>query len=103
MNEFPIQSVPMGQEVDYLPWIFMGATFVGCFVAFPILMGILRMLGLYVVVRERQCAVFELFGKVRLVIDKPGIFCPWISMGPLAALVLFFGKKHIVDLRLNQI
>jgi regulator of protease activity HflC (stomatin/prohibitin superfamily) len=66
-------------------------------------MGILRMLGLYVIVRERQCAVFELFGKVRLVIDKPGIFCPWVSMGPLAALVLFFGKKHIVDLRLEQI
>ena len=68
----------------------------------PILLGLARMFALYVVVRERQAVVFELFGKVRTVISEPGLHCPWKSMGPFAVLVPFFGKKFIVDLRIDQ-
>lgn len=77
-------------------------TFVGSFIAMPFLMGMARVFALYVVVRERQCVVFELFGKVRMVITEPGLHCPWRGMGPLATLVPFFGKKHVVDLRIDQ-
>ena len=84
-------------------YIVIGVTFVGMFIAFPIFLAILRLLGLYVIVEERRCVVFELFGKVRLVIDEPGLYCPWVSMGPLAILVPLLGKKYTVDLRLDQI
>ncbi len=103
MNDFPATTPPVDEFELVLPYIVMAATFVGLFIAFPIFLGILRLLGLYVVVQERRCAVFELFGKVRLVIKEPGIFCPWVSMGPLAMLVPLFGKKYMVDLRLDQI
>ncbi len=77
-------------------------TFFLSFIGVPIAMGLLRLFGMYVIVRERQCAVFELFGTVRLVIDEPGLHFPWLRMGPFAALVPFFGRKHMVDLRLDQ-
>ena len=51
---------------------------------------------------ERQCVVFELFGKVRWVADEPGLHFPWMHMGPFAALVPFFGHRRFVDLRLDQ-
>ncbi len=68
----------------------------------PIVLGLARAFGMYVIVRERQCMVFELFGTVRDVIDEPGLHCPWLRMGPLAALVPFFGRKSLVDMRLDQ-
>lgn len=77
-------------------------SFVGCFVGVPLLLFLARLFALYVVVREQQCVVFELFGKVRQVITEPGLHTPWISMGPLAMLVPFFGKKFVVDRRLDQ-
>jgi regulator of protease activity HflC (stomatin/prohibitin superfamily) len=77
-------------------------TFGISFVAMPILLGLARMFALYVVVREKQCVVFELFGKVRMVITEPGLHSPWKSMGPFAMLVPFFGKKFTVDLRIDQ-
>lgn len=77
-------------------------TALSCFVVVPITLGFARWFALYVVVRERQCVVFELFGKVRQVITEPGLHCPWLSMGPFAMLVPLFGKKFIVDLRLDQ-
>jgi regulator of protease activity HflC (stomatin/prohibitin superfamily) len=77
-------------------------TFGLSFIGMPILLGLARVFALYVVVRERQCVVFELFGKVRMVITEPGLHTPWSSMGPFAMLVPFFGKKHLVDLRIDQ-
>jgi len=77
-------------------------TFGLAFIGMPILLGLARAFALYVVVRERQCVVFELFGKVRMVIREPGLHTPWSSMGPFAMLVPFFGKKHTVDLRIDQ-
>ena len=80
----------------------LGVTFVGSFILMPILLGLARLFALYVVVRERQCVVFEPFGKVRMVIREPGLHSPWSSMGPFAMLVPFFGKKRAVDLRIDQ-
>ena len=77
-------------------------TFVVSFIAMPIALGLARAFGLYVIVRERECVVFELFGTVRAVIDEPGLHFPWIAMGPFAVLVPFFGRKNVVDLRLDQ-
>ena len=77
-------------------------TFVACFIGVPILLQLARPLGLYLIVQERQCVVFELFGKVRLTENQPGIHCPLLKMGPFALLLPFFGKKRVVDLRLDQ-
>ncbi len=87
--------------MDFL--ISVGASFLGCFFVVPVLLLLVRVLGVYVIVQERQCVVFELFGRVRLVEDKPGIHFPWLKLGPFAPLVSFFGKKRVVDLRLDQI
>jgi regulator of protease activity HflC (stomatin/prohibitin superfamily) len=71
-------------------------------VAVPVLLAIARLLGLYLIVQERQCVVLELFGTVRLTESRPGLHFPWLRMGPVAALVPIFGKRHVVDLRLDQ-
>jgi regulator of protease activity HflC (stomatin/prohibitin superfamily) len=72
------------------------------FLAVPVLLGFLRVFGLFVVVRERQCVVFELFGTVRLVLDRPGLHFPWLRLGPVALLLPIFGRRRVVDLRLDQ-
>ena len=72
--------------MDFL--IAFAVAFFGSFIAMPFFLFWVRVLGIYVVVRERECVVFELFGKVRLTISEPGIHWPWLAMGPFAALVL---------------
>ncbi|HMA97594.1 MAG TPA: SPFH domain-containing protein [Polyangiaceae bacterium] len=85
---------------DFL--IVVGVTFLSAFVVVPLLLALARVFALYVIVRERQAVVFELFGKVRQVVTEPGIHCPWLAMGPLAILLPLFGKKFKVDLRVDQ-
>ena len=46
--------------------------FIGCFIVVPTILGLCRFFGLYVIVEERQCLVYVLFGKVRLTLDEPG-------------------------------
>jgi regulator of protease activity HflC (stomatin/prohibitin superfamily) len=82
--------------------IAVGIAFVGCFFVVPFLLFWIRLLGLYAVVRERECLVFELFGKVRLTLREPGLHSPWVDLGPVAALVPLFGRVRRVDLRLDQ-
>ena len=77
-------------------------SFLGCFIAVPMALGVIRLLGLYVIVNERECVVYELFGTVRAVLDQPGLHCPWLAVGPFAVLVPFFGRMRRVDLRLDQ-
>jgi regulator of protease activity HflC (stomatin/prohibitin superfamily) len=78
-------------------------TFVGCFIVVPTILGIFRFLGFYVVVEERQCLVYVLFGKVRLVLDEPGLHFPiGTVLGWRALFVNFFGDVRVVDLRLDQ-
>ena len=77
--------------------------FVGCFIVVPTILGFLRFLGFYVVVEERQCLVYVLFGKVRLVLDEPGLHFPIATaLGWRALFVNFFGDVRQVDLRLDQ-
>ena len=80
----------------------VGISFFACFFVVPFVLFWVRVFGLYVVVRERECLVFELFGKVRLTLREPGLHSPWVDMGPLAALVPLFGRVRRVDLRLDQ-
>src|SRR5205085_8306779 len=65
-------------------------------------MWFLRLFGFYVVVYERKCHVFVLFGKVLGVIDEPGLHLLWSKLGPRAFLVRLFGQVHILDLQLDQ-
>jgi regulator of protease activity HflC (stomatin/prohibitin superfamily) len=76
--------------------------FLAGLLAVPLVLWLARLLGLFLVVPERRCVVFELFGTVRLVESRPGLHCPWLRMGPLAMLVPLFGKRRVVDLRLDQ-
>jgi len=76
--------------------------FFAAFVLMPLMLVMAQTFCLYAIVRERQCMVFELFGKVRWVADEPGLHFPWLHMGPFAAFVPFFGRRHLVDLRLDQ-
>jgi regulator of protease activity HflC (stomatin/prohibitin superfamily) len=68
----------------------------------PVGLALARLFSLYVIVNEGESVVYELFGNVRLVLKEPGLYTPWSSMGPLAALVPIFGKKLTVDQRLDQ-
>jgi regulator of protease activity HflC (stomatin/prohibitin superfamily) len=70
--------------------------------AIPVLLAVCRALGVFVVVQERQCVVFELFGTVRLALDRPGLHSPWLRLGPVAALLPLFGRRRVVDQRLDQ-
>jgi len=80
----------------------VGFSFFACFFAVPFVLFWARAFGLYVTVRERECLVFELFGKVRLTLREPGLHCPWVEIGPLAVLIPLFGRRRSVDLRLDQ-
>ncbi|MES2438195.1 MAG: SPFH domain-containing protein, partial [Verrucomicrobiota bacterium] len=78
------------------------ATFVGCFIAFPILFAIARVLGLYAIVNERQCNVYVLFGKVLATIDEPGLHILPFKLGPASFIVNWLGTCHVLDMRLDQ-
>ena len=69
---------------------------------FPIFMGILKALGIYTIVPERQCQVFVLFGKVIGVIPEPGLHFLLPRFGWKALIMRWMGKKYEVDLRLDQ-
>jgi len=78
-------------------------TFIGCFMIVPFILGVLRIFGFYVVVEERQCLVYVLFGKIKLVISEPGLHFPIATeLGWRALFVNFFGDVRVVDLRLDQ-
>ncbi|MBX7212474.1 MAG: hypothetical protein K1X39_00540 [Thermoflexales bacterium] len=64
--------------------------------------GIMRILGLYVVVPERRAFVYVLFGKVIGVIDEPGLHLLPAKLGPAAFVVNWLGSMRVVDLRLDQ-
>jgi len=80
----------------------VGFSFFACFFGVPFMLFWVRVFGLYAVVKERECLVFELFGKVRLTLREPGLHSPWVDIGPLAALVPLFGRVRRVDMRLDQ-
>ena len=77
-------------------------TFIASFVIMPMLLGLIQMTGLFVIVEERQCLVYVLFGKVVGQIKEPGLHFLVPILGPSALLVNFFGQRYVVDLRLDQ-
>lgn len=77
-------------------------TFVGCLVVVPILFAIARLLGLYTLVREGECRVYVLFGKVVAVLNEPGLHLLWLRLGWRAPIVNWMGRCHVLDLRLDQ-
>lgn len=79
-----------------------GAAFIGMFLAVPLLLAFCRLLGLYTIVQERQSRVYVLFGKVIVVLDRPGLHFLWTRIGWRAPLVQWLGKCHVLDLRLDQ-
>ncbi len=77
-------------------------TFVACFFLEAFVLGLLRTLGFYVIVKEREARVYVLFGQVLGVLDQPGIYFLWTKFGIKAAIVNTFGQCYIRDLRLDQ-
>jgi regulator of protease activity HflC (stomatin/prohibitin superfamily) len=77
-------------------------TFFLLFILEPLFFSVLRFLNLYMVVQERECRVFVLFGKVLGIIDEPGLHFPILTVNPLVILVNVLGTCHRVDLRIDQ-
>ncbi len=71
-------------------------------IGIPIFLSILRALGMYAVVQEGTSHVYTLFGKVRLVLQEPGLNFPWLKIGPTALLLPLFGQRRVIDVRLDQ-
>ena len=78
------------------------ATFFGCLIGVPAALGLARAFGFYTTIDERKAKVFVLFGKVKAVINEPGLHFLWAKLGPSALIINWFGKVHEVDLRLDQ-
>jgi len=78
------------------------ATFIGCFILVPMLLVLLETIGFYAIVQERRCRVYVLFGKVLAVLEEPGLHILPMKLGWRAFIVNWFGKCHILDMRLDQ-
>ena len=88
------------------PW-FLGIVmfilgFLSLYIIMPVLRWILRTLGIYAVVQEKQAVVYVLFGNVIGVITEPGLHFLWKDLGLWALFVNWLGKKYEVDMRLDQ-
>ena len=77
-------------------------TFIALFILVPLLHGLARAFCVYTIIEERQCKVYELFGKVVAVFDEPGLHLLIFKLGLKAPLVSLFGRCHVLDLRLDQ-
>ena len=83
-----------------IAWAF--GFFVFMFIAERILVRFLEFLGFFAIVEEGTCHVYVLFGRVVGVLKEPGLNFLWSKIGLKAFIVRWFGRRHIVDLRLHQ-
>ncbi len=83
-------------------FIAFGITFFGLFVLVPILFAFARLFGVYAIVEEGTTHVYVLFGKVRAVLDSPGIYFLWTQLGIAGPIINILGKRYVLDLRLDQ-
>jgi regulator of protease activity HflC (stomatin/prohibitin superfamily) len=67
-----------------------------------VLLGLVKILGVFAVVQERQAKIFVLFGNVLGVIEQPGLHFLWGKLGWQAMLTPLFGQIHTCDLRMDQ-
>lgn len=79
-----------------------GITFIASFVLVPLIIGLGQVFGLYTVVREGTCQVYTLFGKVVGVLTEPGLHILPGQLGLSALIINFFGKRYVLDMRLDQ-
>ena len=77
-------------------------SFVIGFLIIPIILGVFRLLGLYIIVQECESHVLVLFGKVLGSIDEPGLHFPVTRFGLQGLLVPFVGRIHCVSTALKQ-
>jgi regulator of protease activity HflC (stomatin/prohibitin superfamily) len=68
----------------------------------PILGGIARAFGLYTTVMEGTRHVYVLFGNVVGTLEEPGFHFLLRELGWRALIVNLFGKRHILDMRMDQ-
>ena len=86
--------------MEFLPAALI--TFGVMFVLMPVLLFLVRVIGLYTIVFERTCHVYMLFGKVVGTIDEPGLHILPFRLGLAAFLVNWIGQRHVLDMRLDQ-
>ncbi len=77
-------------------------TFIASFIVIPILSALVRAFGVYTIVEEGRCHVYVLFGKVLAILDEPGFHLLWLKLGPAALIVNWLGRRHVIDMRLDQ-
>jgi regulator of protease activity HflC (stomatin/prohibitin superfamily) len=76
--------------------------FFGLLLGIPIILGVLRFFGVYVIVRENESLVYVLFGNVVGQISEPGLHLLWFRLGPAALIINWLGHRNKVDMRLDQ-
>ncbi|MFN3372397.1 MAG: SPFH domain-containing protein [Chloroflexus sp.] len=77
-------------------------TFVAAFILAPTFFGLLRLFGFYTIVYEGTCHVYTLFGSVVGVLREPGLVILPFHLGINAFLIGFFGRRYVIDMRLDQ-
>lgn len=90
----------LGGGIGFLGGIVL--TFAALTIGKGVLLGLLRLFGIYDIVQERRCHVYLLFGKVVGMIDEPGLHVLPVKIGPRAFLVNLLGERRVLDLRLDQ-
>ncbi len=96
----PEINTTMGQIPSFVvPAI---TVFLVCLIGEPVVQWLMRFCGFYAIVEEGTCHVYVLFGRVMGVLHEPGLYFLWLRWGPLAFIVNWFGKRHILDMRLDQ-
>jgi len=75
---------------------------VACFILVPVLFAMARLFGLYTIVRERECKVYVLFGKVQATLVEPGLYFLWPRMGVAALIANWLGTCYTLDMSLDQ-
>ena len=76
--------------------------FVAGLAVIPIILGIAKAMGIYIIVFESEVRVYTLFGKVIGTIDEPGLHFPVTNFGFRSCLLPFFGKSYRVSTALRQ-
>ncbi|HNV69696.1 MAG TPA: SPFH domain-containing protein [Candidatus Ozemobacteraceae bacterium] len=77
-------------------------SFIGCYIAIPIFLGIAQSFGFYTIVREGEALIFTLWGQVVGVLKEPGLyFLPW-QLGLKAFYIFWAGSCTRLDIRIDQ-
>ena len=85
-----------------LTLITAAVSFFTILIGLPVLLTVIRVLGVYAIVNERTCHVYVLFGKVIGILDEPGLNFLWPRLGWKALFVQWLGRCQITDMRLDQ-